>query len=91
MARGVTYRGLEMKSISLKSIATLLGVGVVLNLSVLAGPGPQSESPINKVRDGKTVVIEHARRASFSVKSVKESPKVIQITGPHGSTFAYAR
>jgi hypothetical protein len=81
-----------MKSTSLKSIATLLGVGVVLNLSVLAGPGPQSEPQARKGSDGKTVVTEKNSRASFTVKSVKqESPKVIQITGPHGSTFAYAR
>ena len=81
-----------MKSTSLKSIAILVGVGVVLDLSVLAGPGPQQEPQIRKGSDGKTIVIERVRQTSFAVKSVeKQSPKVIQITGPHGSTFAYAR
>ena len=92
MARDLTNRGLEMKSTSLKSIATLLGVGIVLNLNVLAGPGPQPGPQSLKARDGKTVVVEQTNRASFAVKSVmKESPKVILISGPHGTTFAYAR
>ena len=56
-----------MKSTLLKSIATLLGVGAVLSLNVLAGPGAQPATQSQKERDGKTVVAEHTSRASFTM------------------------
>lgn len=81
-----------MKTKSIKSIATLLGVGVALNLSALAGPGPQPESLIRNGTDSKNVVALQVRKSSSTGKSVVEaSPKLVQITGPHGTTLAYVR
>ena len=81
-----------MKTKSIKSVAALLGVGVALNLSVLAGPGPESEPRIQMGSSGKAVIAEQVRNTSSAAKSVKkQSPKLVRITGPRWSTFGYVR
>ena len=77
-----------MKTKSIKSIAALLGIGVALNLSALAGPGPQSEPRGRKSGDGKAVIAEQVRPATSTTKQVK---KVVLITGPRGTAFGYVR
>ncbi|HEY2342508.1 MAG TPA: hypothetical protein VGH90_05735 [Chthoniobacteraceae bacterium] len=84
-----------MKTQTVKTFAALLGVAVALNLSALAGPGPQSQPKFRtqKGSDGKNVVaglqIEKAPAAKTSVKN--STPHLIYISAPHGVNFEYAQ
>ena len=80
-----------MKTKSIKSAAALFGVGVALNLSVLAGPGPESEPRIQSASNGKAVIAEQVRQTSTAKSVKKQSPKLVRITGPRWSTFGYVR
>ena len=81
-----------MKTQSIKSIATLLGVAVVLNVSALAGPGPHEQFQTRKISEPKKVAatIGLAVKAPAAGKSVVESrPTLTQAPGPHGVIYAY--
>jgi len=75
-----------MKTQSIKSIATLLGVAVVLDVSTLAGPDPQSRiQPRKKV----TVAAAQVQKAPSEAKAVVEPrPTLVQVPGPHGVNYS---
>ena len=77
-----------MKTQSLKSLATLLGVAVALNLSALAGPGPQPQFQPRTASQPKKVVT--TVKSPSPGKSVIESRRTFtQVSGPRGVTYAY--
>ncbi|MEA3210691.1 MAG: hypothetical protein QOE70_3748 [Chthoniobacter sp.] len=80
-----------MKTQSLKSLATLLGVAVVLNVSALAGPGPQPQFQPRKASDPKkaTVTVAQVQKAPAEAKAVVDSrPTLVQVPGPHGVNYS---
>jgi hypothetical protein len=84
-----------MNTKSIKSIATLLGVAVTLNLSALAGPDPQSRFQTrNNGSEGKSVVpvATQVSKAFTSTKAAKKSsPSLVYISTPHVGAFAYVQ
>jgi len=82
-----------MKTQSIKSIATLLGVAVLLNVSALAGPDLQllsslrriNETQERNVSDHKNVVFVATRQDDGKdVKSTTQSWSVTFYPGSHG-------
>jgi hypothetical protein len=75
-----------MKTKSLKSLAALLGAVVALNVSVLAGPGPQPQPVSHKV----TTVAVFAKGTTVKPEA-QSSSKLVTITGAHGTTYGFRR
>jgi hypothetical protein len=83
-----------MKTQSIKSIATLLGVAVALNVGALAGPDMHllsagahraSEAQERKVSDHKNAVTAATRQEdSKTVKPATQSRAVTYYSSPHG-------
>lgn len=80
-----------MKTKSLKHLATLLGVAVLINASAFAGPGPQPQFQPRKVSDRKVVVVPSEVRTSRgdSKAIIQPAASLTYISGPHGGVFAY--
>ncbi len=81
-----------MKTQSIKSTATLLGVAAVLNMSALAGPGPQTQYQTRKVTEPKTATIAlyQVPKSPATGKSAIEPQRTpTQVSGPHGVTYTY--
>jgi len=83
-----------MKTQSIKTIATLFGVAVALNVSALAGPGPQLPAPTRKVSEPKkaaiTIALTGTARDSRKGEATSE-PKLFRVSGPHGDTYTFRR
>lgn len=86
-----------MKTKSFKSLAALFGAVVVLNISAVAGPGPQT-TPVSRkatLSPQKTVVIasqtSKTADAGKAVVKARTVPQVIYETGAHGGTFVTRR
>jgi hypothetical protein len=83
-----------MKTQSIKSIATLFGVALALNVSALAGPGPQLPAPTRKVSEPKkaavTIALAGTARDSKKADTTSE-PKLFQVSGPRGDTYTFRR
>jgi len=82
-----------MKTQSIKSLAALLGVAIVTNVSALAGPGPQPQSGVRrssevherKVSDHKKVVFVATRQEDGkALESATQSRSVAFYAGSHG-------
>jgi hypothetical protein len=83
-----------MKTQSIKTIATLFGVAVILNVGALAGPGPQSPAPSWKVSEPQkaavTIALTGTALESKKANTTSE-PKLTQVSGPHGATYTFRR
>jgi hypothetical protein len=82
-----------MKTQSIKSIAALFGVAVILNASALAGPGPQLPAPTRKVSEPKkaAVTVAMTGTARDSRKADTSEPRLFQVSGPRGETYTFRR
>ncbi len=80
-----------MKTNSINSIATLLGMAVLLDTSALAGPGPQTPLTVHQPSQQPTATIAlEVNSVSIKPAPVAEgSPKLDRIDGPRGSHFIY--
>ena len=78
-----------------KSITALLGAAVILNVSALAGPGPQPRLEPRKVSSERKMVIvttSHVRKSSTAAKAViKPESSLFAVSGPHSATYAFRR
>ena len=78
-----------------KSIAALLGVAVILNVSALAGPGPQPQLQPRKVSsEPKTVLVTTSpvRKSPTAAKAViKRESSLLYVSGPQSATYAFRR
>jgi hypothetical protein len=80
-----------MKTKSLKSLTALIGAVVALNVSVLAGPGPQSQPVTRKASvEKKTTTVAVFAKEAPATKSETE-PKLFTVDGPRGMTFTFRR
>ena len=82
-----------MKTKSIKSLAALLCVAATLNLSALAGPGPQPvPSPLRAEQKNVSVASTEARKVpTIALNLTKTSAKLSSVSGPHGTEYFYRR
>jgi len=85
-----------MKSKSIKSLAALFGAVVALNVSVLAGPGPQSQPSVRKTSEPKKVAVTVAsaqtqKTTGKAIVKTNAAPQVIYEVGAHGGTYVTRR
>jgi hypothetical protein len=81
-----------MKTKSIKFIAALLGAAAILQVSVLAGPGWQTQIQTRKVSKEKDVATTsiQVRKAPTAAKTViKPGPSLTHVSGPRGGAYAY--
>jgi hypothetical protein len=81
-----------MKTKSIASIVAVLGASVVLNLSALAGPGPQPQFQTRHVSTQQSVPapagkVGHEPTIAFG--GTKSAPTLVTVTGPRGNAYLY--
>ncbi len=77
-----------MKTQSIKYLTVLLGVAVVLNVSALAGPGPQPRVQSRSFGVQKSVLAK-VNAPTIAFGGSKFGPTLVAASGPHGSIYLY--
>ncbi len=81
-----------MKTKSIGSFVVVLGATAVLNLSALAGPGPQPQFQTRNASTQKSVRAPAgnvAKAPTIAFGGTKSAPTLVTVSGPRGNAYLY--